>query len=122
MNNLDKNTQINKEKGTTGAVGHLYNALSSGLDYGLTKLDKLSEEVNRLMFLPATLMDKELDEEFESYMDEQSGFREELASDIRARREELDRYAEENPIKGMALRIPVSTAVRRLSRRISQLT
>lgn len=108
MNNLDKNTQINKEKGTTGAVGHLYNALSSGLDYGLTKLDKLSEEVNRLMFLPATLMDKELDEEFESYMDEQSGFREELASDIRARREELDRYAEENPIKGMALRIPVS--------------
>ena len=89
----------------TNFIEHIGNAIANGIDYASIKVDSLAEEVNRLMFLPATLMDKELDKEFENYMEEQSGYRKDLAYNIRTRREELDDYAEQNPVKGTILRM-----------------
>lgn len=89
----------------TNFIEHIGNAIANGIDYASIKVDSLAEEVNRLMFLPATLMDKELDKEFENYMEEQSGYRKDLAYNIRVRREELDDYAEQNPVRGSILRV-----------------
>ena len=89
----------------TNFIEHIGNAIATGVDYASIKIDKLAEETNRLMFLPATLMDKELEQEFESYMDEQSGYRKDLAYNIRIRREELDDYAVQNPVRGTVLRV-----------------
>lgn len=106
---MNNTTDVKKKKGSEiGIGGHLYNAVANGVDYGLIKLDKLSEELNRLMYHAVMPVNPEMDELFEEYMDEQSGFREELANDIRARRELFDQYAEENPVKGLALTIPMS--------------
>lgn len=89
----------------TNFIEHIGNAIANGIDYASIKVDEFAEEVNRLMFLPATLMDKELDKEFENYMEEQSGYRKDLAYNIRIRREELDDYAEQNPVRGSILRV-----------------
>ena len=89
----------------TNFIEHIGNAIANGIDYVGIKVDAFAEEVNRLMFLPATLMDKELDKEFENYMEEQSGYRKDLAYNIRIRREELDDYAEQNPVRGSILRV-----------------
>lgn len=94
-----------KKDEETNFIEHIGNAIANGVDYTSIKIDDLAEEVNRLMFLPATLMDKELDKEFETYMDEQSGYRKDLAHNIRIRREELDDYAVQNPVRGTVLRV-----------------
>ena len=94
-----------KKDEETNFIEHIGNAIANGVDYASIKIDKLAEETNRLMFLPAFFMDKELEQEFESYMDEQSGYRKDLAYNIRIRREELDDYAVQNPVRGTVLRV-----------------
>ena len=89
----------------TNFIEHIGNAIANGIDYASIKVDSLAEEVNRLIYYAVVPPNEEMDRLFEEYMDEQSGYRKDLAYNIRTRREELDDYAEQNPVKGTILRM-----------------
>lgn len=94
-----------KEK---GFLGNLENYTGVGSDFFFMKLDELGSLATSLALLPTQYLDEDMKRTGDTvvkYMEENEELKNVLREDILRRRGEIDRYVENNPVRGTVLRL-----------------
>lgn len=92
-----------KEK---GFLGNLENYTGVGSDFFFMKLDELGSLATSLALLPTQYLDEDMKRTGDTvvkYIEENEELKNVLREDILRRRGEIDRYVENNPVRGTVL-------------------